>query len=63
MTVNKTNIFIFYVTLKSSIYVWGRQEDFQHIYGLMLENQYAASIEKLIELMLETMEYLVQINL
>lgn len=63
MTINKTNIFLSYVTLKSSIYIWGRQEDFQHIYNLIIENQYAASIEKLIELTLETMEYVVQINL
>lgn len=63
MNVNKTKIFISYVALKSSIYIWGRKEDLQSVYDLVLENQYMASLQKIMEFTIETMEYVAQINL
>lgn len=63
MNVDKTKIFLSYIALKSSMYIWDKRQDLQSIYDLFLENQYIASIERIFKFTIETIEYVVQINL
>lgn len=63
MNVDKTKIFISYISLKCTMYVCGRKEDFIVVVDLVCELEYMASLNKLLELLTQTLEYVVSINL
>lgn len=62
MNIDKTKIFICYISLKSSIYIFERKEDFIVILDLIYENEYIESFSKLIQIITETIEYIITIN-
>lgn len=62
MNIDKTKIFISYISLKCTMYVCGRKEDFIVIIELAYESEYIASLNKIIELLTDTMEYVVALN-
>lgn len=62
MTINKTKVFIAFVSAKSCVYIIGKRDDFQIVSDLVCDNQYLASIEKALELIVDTLEYVASIN-
>ena len=63
MNVDKTKIFLCYVTIKSTIYVAQRKEDIQIAIDLMVGNDYVNSFEKFLSIISDTIEYVVKINI
>ena len=63
MYVDKTKIFIGYVSVKSTIYIIQRKEDFQVAIDLIAANNYTESIEKILSIVSDTIEYVVNINI
>jgi hypothetical protein len=62
MRINKTKVFVTFVSAKSCMHIIEKKDDFQIVADLISENQYVASVHKILELSLETLEYVVSIN-
>jgi hypothetical protein len=62
MNINKTKVFIAFVSAKSFMHIIDKKDDFQIVADLICENQYLASVHKILELTVDTLEYVVSIN-
>lgn len=62
MNINKTKVFIAFVSAKSCMHIIEKKDDFQIFADLVCENQYLASLHKILELTIDTLEYVVSIN-
>ena len=63
MHVDKTKIFVGYVSIKSTMYIIQRKEDLQVAIDLIAANNYSESIEKFLSIVSDTIEYVVKINI
>jgi len=63
MEVNKETLFFSFVGFSVSKYLIERREDIYSVYLMFIENQYIASLEEFLKLIVETIEYAVKIAL
>ena len=63
MTIDKAKIFLGYIVIKSTMYLFQRKEDIQIVIDLFATEFYAQSLEKFLTLTSDMIEYVAKLNL
>ena len=62
LPINKAKLFVYYAVVKVSIFALDRKDDFHTVYVLAAKKNYLASLEELLMLTKDSIEYIVTIN-
>lgn len=63
MNIDKTKIFLGYVTIKSTMYLFQKKEEIQVVIDLFVTEFYSQSLEKLLIIISDMMEYVAKLSI
>jgi hypothetical protein len=63
MVINKTKIFLGYITIKSSLYLFQKKEEIQTVIDLFFTELYSQSLENSLIIISDMIEYISKLSL
>ena len=63
MKYDSTKVLLTYITLKSSLFLLSKKEELLDAYLILLDSQYIVFWEKIINIVVEMIEFIVSLNL